>query len=191
MERFDPDFICNASDDGGRYTYAKQPEICKWNLGKFAEAIGAAVPIAETKEILEREYDATFRQHYRTLMANKLGLTDMMEGEEVSNLDDLIASLFDTMKQTGADFTNTFGVLSEIPYSSVTENYDVERRKALEQLLAQCCSVEDLKRSLRYLMWNKRPQNHLTNECKTEHVQLSPSPQYFLNHRATYFFCLR
>jgi len=152
MERFDPDFICNASDDGGRYTYAKQPEICKWNLGKFAEAIGAAVPIAETKEILERVYDATFRQHYRTLMANKLGLTDMMEGEEVSNLDDLIASLFDTMKQTGADFTNTFGVLSEIPYSSVTENYDVERRKALERLLAQCCSVEDLKRSLRSTM---------------------------------------
>jgi len=152
MERFDPDFICNASDDGGRYTYAKQPEICKWNLGKFAEAIGAAVPVAETIEILERVYDVTFRQHYRSLMANKLGLIDMIEGGEVSSLDDLIASLFDTMKQTGADFTNTFGVLSGVPYSSATENYDTERRKALEGLSAQCCSVEDLQRSLRSTM---------------------------------------
>ena len=25
MERFDPDLICNASDDNGRYTYIKQP----------------------------------------------------------------------------------------------------------------------------------------------------------------------
>jgi len=79
-------------------------------------------------------------------------LIDMIEGGEVSSLDDLIASLFDTMKQTGADFTNTFGVLSGVPYSSATENYDTERRKALEGLSAQCCSVEDLQRSLRSTM---------------------------------------
>lgn len=44
MDRFDPGFICNASDDGGRYTYAAQPEICKWNLGKLAEALAPVLP---------------------------------------------------------------------------------------------------------------------------------------------------
>lgn len=44
IDRFDPDFICNASDDGGRYTYAAQPEICKWNLGKLAEALAPVLP---------------------------------------------------------------------------------------------------------------------------------------------------
>jgi len=36
---YDPDFICNSSDESGRYSYRKQPEICHWNLKKFAEAI--------------------------------------------------------------------------------------------------------------------------------------------------------
>ncbi|CAG2181014.1 unnamed protein product, partial [Oppiella nova] len=39
MDRFDWDHVCNTSDEGGRYSYAKQPEICKWNLFKFAEAL--------------------------------------------------------------------------------------------------------------------------------------------------------
>lgn len=26
-------------DDGGRYSYEKQPEICRWNLRKLAEAL--------------------------------------------------------------------------------------------------------------------------------------------------------
>ncbi len=41
MDFYNPDYICNGSDDGGRYSYAKQPEMCKWNCGKFAEAIAS------------------------------------------------------------------------------------------------------------------------------------------------------
>ena len=36
---YDPNFVCNHSDDSGRYSYRKQPEICHWNLKKFAEAL--------------------------------------------------------------------------------------------------------------------------------------------------------
>ena len=147
MERFDPDFICNASDDGGRYTYAKQPEICKWNCGKFAEAIANAVPVAETKDIVERVFDVTFRQHYRHLMAGKLGLNDY-KGEE-EKLDGIIESLLDTMKQTGADFTNTFRILGDLPYLSKTEVYEAARERTLEKMVEQCCTVDDLKMSLR------------------------------------------
>ena len=34
--RYDPDHVCNASDTAGRYSYSKQPEVCKWNLQKLA-----------------------------------------------------------------------------------------------------------------------------------------------------------
>eukprot|EP00195_Chlamydomonas_chlamydogama_P001982 CAMPEP_0202917096 /NCGR_PEP_ID=MMETSP1392-20130828/70188_1 /ASSEMBLY_ACC=CAM_ASM_000868 /TAXON_ID=225041 /ORGANISM="Chlamydomonas chlamydogama, Strain SAG 11-48b" /LENGTH=354 /DNA_ID=CAMNT_0049609735 /DNA_START=89 /DNA_END=1150 /DNA_ORIENTATION=+ len=37
MESFDPDHICNGSDDSGRYDYKGQPDICRWNCEKFAE----------------------------------------------------------------------------------------------------------------------------------------------------------
>lgn len=35
--RFDPDWICNTSDDGGRYTYANQPSVVQWNCAKLGE----------------------------------------------------------------------------------------------------------------------------------------------------------
>ena len=29
LDRYDPDFICNGSDDSGRYDYKSQPDICR------------------------------------------------------------------------------------------------------------------------------------------------------------------
>ena len=160
MDRFDPDFICNASDVGGRYTYAKQPEICKWNLGKFAEAIAEAVPVDETKEIIENTFDETFQHYYRDIMANKLGLVRTKE-KEATTIDDLSTSLFSTMHKTGSDFTNTFRILSELPLQSSPQLFQVEKLKVLEKLLSQCCTVADLKKSFRYRYSGYLPQLEL------------------------------
>lgn len=54
MDHFDKDHICNESDsDRGRYSYRAQPEICKWNLEKLAEAIQEALPLERSKATLE------------------------------------------------------------------------------------------------------------------------------------------
>ena len=39
-----------SSDDGGRYAYNKQPEVCGWNLKKLAEALA---PTGFTEEMAE------------------------------------------------------------------------------------------------------------------------------------------
>ena len=39
METYQPDFICNHSDDQGRYAFNKQPEIGLWNCACFAQAV--------------------------------------------------------------------------------------------------------------------------------------------------------
>lgn len=89
--------MCNGSDNTGRYAYNKQPEICKWNLGKLAEALVPELPLEISQLILEEEYDAEFEKHYLQKMRKKLGLIQL-ELEEDSKL---VSELLETMHITG------------------------------------------------------------------------------------------
>lgn len=95
--RYDPEHICNGSDNMGRYAYNKQPEICKWNLGKLAEALVPELPLEISHKIIEEEYDGEFQKHYLQKMRKKLGLIQL-ELEEDSKL---ISDFLDTMNLTG------------------------------------------------------------------------------------------
>jgi len=147
MDRFDPEFICNASDDGGRYTYAKQPAICKWNLKKLAEALDEAVPAQETKAIVDEVYDDAFQQHYGKLITGKLGFL----ASDVADAG-LVETLLDVMHKTGADFTNTFRILGELPYPGDETAFSAAKAEVRRKLMDQCCSVEELKKGLKPLM---------------------------------------
>jgi uncharacterized protein YdiU (UPF0061 family) len=39
MEAYDPDAVFSSIDHGGRYAYANQPLIARWNLARFAETL--------------------------------------------------------------------------------------------------------------------------------------------------------
>ncbi|KFV96062.1 Selenoprotein O, partial [Eurypyga helias] len=137
MDRYDPEHICNGSDNTGRYAYNKQPEICKWNLGKLAEALVPELPLEISELILEEEYDAEFEKHYLQKMRKKLGLIQL-ELEEDSKL---VSDLLETMHLTGGDFTNIFYLLS-----SFSVDFDPSKlEEFLEELTSQCASVEELK----------------------------------------------
>ncbi|NWZ33255.1 SELO protein, partial [Brachypodius atriceps] len=137
MDRYDPEHVCNGSDNTGRYAYNKQPEICKWNLGKLAEALVPELPLEISQLILEEEYDAEFEKHYLQKMRKKLGLIQL-ELEEDSKL---VSELLETMHLTAGDFTNIFYLLSSF-------SVDIDPSKFedfLEELTSQCASVEELK----------------------------------------------
>ena len=40
-------------DNGGRYSYQKQPSICQWNLEKLAEALSPCMPSENVAEGIE------------------------------------------------------------------------------------------------------------------------------------------
>ena len=44
------------TDDQARYCYQAQPEICKWNLIKLAEAIKDLLPLERSKVAVEEMY---------------------------------------------------------------------------------------------------------------------------------------
>ncbi|CAG5131157.1 unnamed protein product [Candidula unifasciata] len=137
MDKFDPDFICNGSDDGGRYTYQKQPEMCKWNCLKLAEAIKDVVPLSVTQPQLDL-FDEEFGKHYKMKMRQKFGLQ-----KELADDGSLVEGFLNTLQETGADFTNCFRQLSKLPLPS-TDNFTEERLKVLTYLQSQSSSVEEL-----------------------------------------------
>lgn len=144
MDRFDPDFICNASDNSGRYSYQAQPAICRWNLVKLAEALAPELPPDRAEAVMD-EYMDLYNGFYLENMRKKLGLLKKDEPEDGI----LITELLQTMHNTGADFTNTFRSLSQLPCPTEEESEGGEElfRKARDLLLEQCASLEELKAS--------------------------------------------
>lgn len=142
MDHYDPEHVCNASDDQGRYRYEAQPEICKWNLFKLGEAIKDALPLERSKAAVEEIYDVEYKQTYMNKMRLKLGLLK----RELPEDEDLVKSLLETMHKTGADFTNCFRCLHRISLLSSAEGDDSDEN-VLEYLLSQCQTVDDLKKA--------------------------------------------
>ncbi|KAM8861849.1 selenoprotein O1 [Synchiropus picturatus] len=142
MDRFDPDFICNASDNSGRYSYKAQPAICRWNLMKLAEALDPELPPEQANAVLE-DYLDLYNGFYMENMRKKLGLLKKAEPEDEM----LVTELLQIMHNTGADFTNTFRSLSQISCPAEEEDEVEEEavRAATDLLLQQCASLEEMK----------------------------------------------
>lgn len=142
MDRFDPDYICNASDNSGRYSYQAQPAICRWNLVKLAEALDPELPPDRAEAVMD-EYLDLYNGFYLDNMRKKLGLLKKEEPED----EILITELLQTMHNTGADFTNTFRSLSQIssPTEAEREGEEEHVKQATNLLLEQCASLEELK----------------------------------------------
>ncbi|KAM6946262.1 selenoprotein O1 [Aplochiton taeniatus] len=146
MDRFDPDFICNASDNSGRYSYQAQPAICRWNLARLAEALAPELAPDRAEAVLD-EYLDLYNGFYLGNMRRKLGLLRKEEPEDEM----LVTELLQTMHNTGTDFTNTFRCLSGIPSPPVGEGEgegggeEAGVEQATNLLLEQCASLEELK----------------------------------------------
>ncbi len=73
LDRYDPGFICNHSDENGRYAFDQQPDVAAWNLTRLAQALTPLMPIEAAKAELDR-YPALFAGSYIDLLCAKLGL---------------------------------------------------------------------------------------------------------------------
>ena len=113
MDTYHPTTVFSSIDERGRYAYANQPPIARWNLTRFAETLlpllaedqDKAVAIAQ--EAIDR-FDPQFQAHLIAGFRRKLGLASE-EAEDV----ELIKELLGTMQQGEADFTLVFRRLSE------------------------------------------------------------------------------
>ena len=91
LDGFDPGHICNHSDTGGRYAFARQPNVAWWNLHALGHALRplCADPDATLPAVLDTFGDlftAAYSDHTRA----KLGLATAEDGDKAL-LDDLLA----------------------------------------------------------------------------------------------------
>lgn len=118
IDYYDPSIVFSSIDDLGRYAYGNQPQIGKWNLVRFAEAL---LPLLDRNENTAVElankaiasFETLFYQSWFDGMKEKLGLMD----DDASDKS-LISELLQIMKQYRADYTNTFRSLTLQNYPS-------------------------------------------------------------------------
>jgi len=127
LDAYDPDFICNHTDEAGRYSFANQPGIGLWNLNALAVALGSLIE-SDTLVAKLETYESHFVSRYREKMRAKLGLERVEEGD-----DPLIGNLLALMIKARADYTLTFRGLAE-PDETLLALFDPVRDEALEWL---------------------------------------------------------
>jgi len=91
MEHFDPFYVPNGSDSGGRYAYQEQPAICRWNLGKLAEVLVPHLK-PEAAEATLKNYDIIYQSCYDQLISAKFGFgtREVVQGESSGTADSYI-----------------------------------------------------------------------------------------------------
>jgi uncharacterized protein YdiU (UPF0061 family) len=109
MEAFDPDHICNHTDQHGRYSYANQPPIGHWNCYALANALLPLIgKVEDAQEALDL-YQPEFASKIDQLLHAKLGLAAYEEGDR-----ELLDASFKLMQDNHADFTLFFRRLGDL-----------------------------------------------------------------------------
>ncbi len=112
MEAYDPAAVFSSIDHGGRYAYANQPPIARWNLARFAETLLPLMADADDEADVQRAvaaatevidaFPALYGSALRRGQRAKLGLPAAVDDDAVGALaDDWLALLH----AQGVDFT--------------------------------------------------------------------------------------
>ena len=107
LDDFDAHFICNHSDDQGRYSYSNQVPIGQWNLSALAQALTPFISVEALRETLGL-YFPLYQAHYLDLMRRRLGFTTAEDDDQK-----LLEHLLQLMQNSGVDYSLFFRRLGE------------------------------------------------------------------------------
>lgn len=148
MEHYDPEAVFSSIDEQGRYAYAAQPRIAKWNLKRLAEALLPLLgPTKETALEQARRAVHDFGTEYvaawRAKLRDKLGLGERKQ-EEASDWT-LGEDWLGLLQRQSVDFTQAWYALTQYAethpprVASVTTRF---RPDALHALFAEPAELE-------------------------------------------------
>jgi uncharacterized protein YdiU (UPF0061 family) len=107
LDAYDPGFICNHTDSGGRYAFDRQPGIGLWNCRALAAALGTLLS-KERADAALAAYEPAYRERAVQLLRAKLGLRDEREDDV-----ELAVAFLETLAEARADYTLAFRALTD------------------------------------------------------------------------------
>lgn len=116
LDSYTPNFICNHSDNTGRYAWNQQPSMGLWNLNALAYALSPLIDKADIMTALQ-SYEATLLSTYNAGIKAKLGL---IEEDAADNT--LAFDLLDILMKNNMDYTRSFRALSHVNQHDKTCN---------------------------------------------------------------------
>lgn len=128
IDGFDYNWTPNTTDARTkRYTFGKQPDVALWNLARFAESLTS---LCKEKDFFHEGlnlYRTSFRNHYDSMMAQKLGFH--ASNEKISNLFSELVSL---LHRSETDMTIFFRNLSSFNLN----NFDSKDNKSTDSVIS-------------------------------------------------------
>jgi uncharacterized protein YdiU (UPF0061 family) len=109
MEAFDPNHICNHTDQQGRYSYANQPQIGHWNCYALGQALLPLIGSVDDAQQALAVYQPQFARTLDELLHAKLGLRTVLEEDRA-----LFDATFKLMAAGRVDFTRFFRALGKL-----------------------------------------------------------------------------
>jgi serine/tyrosine/threonine adenylyltransferase len=103
LDAFDPGHVCNHSDHGGRYAYARQPNVAFWNLHALAQALLPLIADTDLALAALEPYKTAFPEALLAALRAKLGLRAPEDADR-----DLADDLLRLMAQDRSDYTIVF-----------------------------------------------------------------------------------
>ncbi|MBU3059895.1 protein adenylyltransferase SelO [Pseudomonas indica] len=107
LDDFDANFICNHSDDTGRYSFSNQVPIAHWNLAALAQALTPMVEIDSLRASLDL-FLPLYQTHYLDLMRRRLGFVSADDGDA-----SLVERLLQLMQSSPVDYSRFFRELGD------------------------------------------------------------------------------
>ena len=107
LDDYDFQYICNHTDQNGRYSFGNQPNIGEWNLRALMAALSPLVRVEKLEKILEH-YPRLYTDRYLYLMGKKLGLENVTQEKDL----DLFKHLLGMLQGLSIDYTLFFRTLS-------------------------------------------------------------------------------
>lgn len=184
IDEFHPQCVFSAIDRGSRYAWANQPNICQWNLTRFAETL---IPLmAETTEeaiaLAEEalgEFPALFQVSYVRVFRAKFGLGGEVGDEEAFTF---AKETLTVLAEQHVDFTLFFRQLTRVAAGGAAEElvelFDVA--DVCEQWLGQWREITALDlEAMRGANPILIPRNHRVEEA----IQEAYAGDFSLFHR--------
>lgn len=113
LDQYDPAAVFSSIDRNGRYAFANQPLIARWNLARLAETLLPLIDLEdqENANMLASEIINGFAETYTELfvqgMRAKIGLASQRDSDA-----ELINDLFSNLEGQNVDFTDFFRALA-------------------------------------------------------------------------------